>query len=74
MRAQTHQPSRRGRPSKRNTHREMGRTAARSAGRKEAYPFELFSDRFDDGADDEQIIRDFASVHDAIVAADEYDS
>jgi len=52
----------------------MARTAARSADRKQAHALELFSDRFDDGADDEQIIRDFASVHDAIVAADEYDS
>ena len=74
MRAQTHQPSRRGRPSKRNTHRALGRAAARSGSEKQAYPFDVFSDRLDDGTDDEQIIRDFASVHDAIVAADEYDS
>jgi hypothetical protein len=74
MRVQTHQPARRGRPSKRDTHRTRGRTAAQSAREKQPYPFETSSDRLDDGADYEQIIRDFVSVHDAIVAADEYDS
>jgi len=34
----------------------------------------MFSDRLDDRADYEQIIRDFVSVHDAVVAADDYDS
>ena len=74
MRVQTHQPSGRSRPSKRNTHRALGRTAAQSAREKQPHAFEAFSDRLDDGADYEQIIRDFVSVHDAIVAADEYDS
>lgn len=74
MRVQTHQTSRRGRPGKRNTHRALGRTAARSVREKEPYLVETFPDRLEDGADYEQIIKDFVSVHDAIVAADEYDS
>lgn len=75
MRVQTHQPSRRGRPSKRNRHQgTMGRSAAPTVRREQLYPFDMFSDRLDDRADYEQTIRDFESVHDAIVAADEYDS
>ncbi len=74
MRVQTHQPARRGRPSKRRAHRVSARTAAGGAGERQTNPFDTFSDRLDDSADYERIIRDFESVHDAIVAADEYDS
>jgi len=75
MRVQTHQVVRRGRATKRDGHRPQGgRAAARSASRRAVNAFEMFSDRLDDQADYEQIIRDFESVHDAIVAADEYDS
>lgn len=48
--------------------------AARTVRGKGPQAFDMFSDRLDDRADYEQIIRDFESVHDAIVAADEYDS
>ena len=74
MRVQMQQPARRGRPSKRTTHRALGRTAAQRAREQQANPVETFSDRLDEGADYEQIIRDFVSVHDAVVAADDYDS
>jgi len=74
MRVQTHQPSRRGRPGKRNAHRITARAGRRNGREERLYPFDTFSDRVDDSADDEQIIRDFVSVHDAVVAADEYDS
>jgi hypothetical protein len=75
MRVQTHHPSRRGRPSKRNGDQaRVGRMAARTVRGKGPQAFDMFSDRLDDRADYEQIIRDFESVHDAIVAADEYDS
>jgi len=74
MRVQTHQPSRRGRLAKRDAHRVTPKARRERAREGGLYPFETFSDRVDDGADDEQIIRDFVSVHDALVAADEYDS
>jgi len=75
MRVQTHYPARRGRASKRNGHRATaGRIAAQPTPQKGRNALEMFSDRLDDRADYEQIIRDFVSVHDAIVAADEYDS
>lgn len=75
MRVQTHHVVRGGRAIKRNWHRpRRGTTAARSAPRKAVSAFEIFSDTLDDRVNYEQIIRDFESVHDAIVAADEYDS
>ncbi|MDH3286881.1 MAG: hypothetical protein OEP48_04030 [Betaproteobacteria bacterium] len=75
MRAQTHQPARRGRPSKRNSQRvTLGRIAPWSIPGMEPHAFEMFSDRLDDRVEYERIIRDFVSVHDAVFAADEYDS
>jgi len=44
------------------------------APKREPQPFEMFSDRLDDRAEYDQIISDFVSVHDAVLAADEYDS
>ena len=75
MRVETHHPARRGRPSKRNRYRaRLGQVARRPMAKAEPYAFEMFSDRLDDRAEYERIIRDFASVHDAVFAADKYDS
>lgn len=75
MRVQTHHPARRGRPSKRNRFQAtLGRIATRPIGVAEPYAFEMLSDRLDDRAEYERIIRDFVSAHDAVFAADEYDS
>ena len=75
MRVQTHHPSIRRRARKRIKHQPTaGRIATRTMEEKGPYSFAMFSDRLDDRADYEQIIRDFESVHDAIISADEYDS
>lgn len=75
MRVETHHPARRGRSSKRNRYRARpGQVVARPMAKAEPYAFEIFSDRLDDRAEYERIIRDFASVHDAVFAADKYDS
>lgn len=75
MRVQTHHPARQGPPSKRSRYRATrGRIATRPIGVGEPYALEMFSDRLDDRAEYERIIRDFVSVHDAVFAADDYDS
>ena len=75
VRAQTRHPSVPGRARKRDRQQAaVGRITARTMGGKGPYPFAMFSDRLDDRADYERIIRDFESVHDAVVAADDYDS
>jgi hypothetical protein len=40
----------------------------------EPQELEMFSDRLDDAAEYQKIIKDFVSVHDAVCSADEYDS
>jgi hypothetical protein len=75
MRVQTHHPFIRRRARKRIKHQAtVGGIATRAMGEKGPYSFAMFSDRLDDRADYEQIIRDFESVHDAVVSADDYDS
>lgn len=71
MRAHTQHPAKPGR----NPHRvTRTKAVARPVPDEEPRGFEMFSDRLDDRAEYERIIRDFVSVHDAVLAADEYDS
>lgn len=71
MRAHTQHPAR----GRKNAHRiARVRTDIPSSNEDEPRPFEMFSDRLDESAEYERIIRDFVSVHDAVLAADEYDS
>lgn len=76
MRVETHRISRRERASRRNEHPATPGRAARRAGSlmKGLALDDMFSDRLDDRAEYERIISDFESVHDAVLAADEYDS
>ena len=75
MRVQAHHATRRGRASKRDRHRAAhSRKTAPPIEVAAPYAFEMFSDRLEDRAEYERIIRDFVSVHDAVFAADEYDT
>lgn len=75
MRASVHHPAKR-------THvhavrSRVGRVhRAASRGRRPAEPqeLEMFSDRLDDVAEYQKIIKDFVSVHDAVCAIDDYNS
>lgn len=76
MRIEMHRSSRGGRARKVKAHRTTSagavrRTPLREEGRALD---EMFSDSLEDRAEYERIIRDFVSVHDAVLAADEYDS
>jgi len=71
MRAHTPHPA----TTRRNPHRvARAKAVVPPAPEEEPRGFEMFSDRLDDRAEYERIIRDFVSVHDAVLAADEYDS
>lgn len=76
MRIETHHPVKRERANRRNRHRaNVGRAGRlRMPLTDETALDDMFSDRLDDRAEYERIISDFVSVHDAVLAADEYQS
>lgn len=75
MRASAHHPLKRT-----HVHAVRSRVArghrAGSYMRRPAEPqeLEMFSDRLDDAAEYQKIIKDFVLVHDAVCSADDYDS
>jgi hypothetical protein len=69
MGVQMHHPARHRRANKHSRY-----PVALPVARGRANALEMFPERLDDQAEYERIIRDFVSMHDAVFAADQYNS